>query len=274
MSYKDIAPADLTTLTSDPSLVIFDTRDPGSYARGHLEGAAPVSDAALMQLIRARQRERPILVYCYRGNSSRDMCQLITGMGFSQVYNLTGGWEAWMAYQQSLAAVANTITDTNSNPAATSEPLTAWMATQGFPEGGIHARITNGMSPLMMAALKGELALVEELIALGADPNHVNDDDHHALWFACVHGDTNLVKLLIDHGANVDNQNVNGATCAIYTASTGKLEVLKILVEAGADLSKETTGGYTALESASTWPVLKYLRNYSAELDTAAMVKF
>ncbi|MFA5083146.1 MAG: ankyrin repeat domain-containing protein, partial [Hydrogenophilaceae bacterium] len=83
--------------------------------------------------------------------------------------------------------------------------------------------------------------------------------------FACVHGDPDLVSLLIAHGANVDNQNVNGATCAIYTASTGKLAVLKRLVEAGADLGKETSGGYNALESASTLPVLKYLRGLAPE---------
>jgi hypothetical protein len=53
-------------------------------------------------------------------------------------------------------------------------------------------------------------------------------------------------------------------TCAIYTASTGKLDVLRRLVEAGADLDKEATGGYTALDSASTLPVLKYLRSVMA----------
>jgi len=40
--------------------------------------------------------------------------------------------------------------------------------------------------------------------------------------------------------------------------------VLKCLVEAGADLSKETSGGYTALDSAATLPVLKYLRGLLA----------
>jgi ankyrin repeat protein len=112
--------------------------------------------------------------------------------------------------------------------------------------------------------------LVEELLALGANPNHVNDDDHHALWFACVHGNPELVSLLIAHGANIDNQNVNGATCAIYCASTDKLEVLQRLVQAGADLARETSGGYTALESASTLPVLKFLRLFAAERRTLA----
>lgn len=251
MNYRDITPAELQALNTDPSLVIFDTRDAASYARGHLEGAQPVSDAALRQLIQARQRERPILVYCYRGNSSRDMCRFIAGMGFSRVYNLAGGWQAWEAHAREAGP---------QSPA-----LEAWMTAQGFPAGDIHARLDDGMNPIMLAALRGERDLVAALLALGADPNHVNHDDHHALWFACVHGDPELVSLLIAHGAKVDNQNVNGATCAIYAASTGKLEVLKRLVAAGADLSRETSGGYTALESASTLPVLKYLRGLAPE---------
>ncbi|OYY94911.1 MAG: hypothetical protein B7Y41_04965 [Hydrogenophilales bacterium 28-61-23] len=253
MNYRDIECSELAALRDEADLLIFDTRDPDSYARGRLDGAQPVTDAALRKLMKSSQRERPVLVYCYRGNSSRDICQFIAGFGYSRVYNLAGGWQAWEAFKQA---------------APTRKPspsLVAWLSHCGFPADNIHARAENSMSPLMLAALKGERALVEELLALGADPNHVNDDEHHALWFACVHGDPELVSLLIAHGANVDNQNVNGATCAIYTASTGKLEALKRLVQAGADLAKETSGGYTALESASTLPVLKFLRGFAPE---------
>lgn len=253
MTYRDIQPAEVQALRAEADLLIFDIRDPSSYARGHLDGAQPVSDAVLQQLIKGRQRQRPVLVYCYHGNSSRSMCEFIANFGFERVHNLAGGWQAWEQFLQPAPAVT---------PGAV---LTAWLGQNGFPAAGIHARIDNGMSPLMLAALKGERGLVEELLGLGADPNHVNDDDHHALWFACVHGDPELVSLLIAHGADVDNQNVNGATCAIYTASTGKLAVLKRLVEAGADLAKETSGGYNALESASTLPVLKYLRGLAPE---------
>jgi rhodanese-related sulfurtransferase len=253
MAYHDIDCSEIETLRAEGDLLIFDTRDPNSYARGHLDDAQPVSDAAIKHLMKIRQHQRPILVYCYRGNSSRDICQFIAGFGYSRVYNLTGGWQAWQAFKQTA-------------PLARPGPtLAAWLIHGGFPTDNIHARAENGMSPLMLAALKGERILVEELLALGADPNHVNDDDHHALWFACVHGDPELVSLLIASGANVDNQNVNGATCAIYSASTGKLEVLQRLVQAGADLARETSGGYTALESASTLPVLKYLRQFAAD---------
>jgi rhodanese-related sulfurtransferase len=256
MNYQDIQPTELHDLCGEPELLILDFRDPASFAQGHLDGAQPVSDALLKQLMKSRQRERPVLVYCYHGNTSRDLCQFIAGFGYTRVYNLVAGWQGWLQFTQAQTAVPL--------PAVPSAVLAAWLTERGFPPDRPHARIDNGMSPLMLAALKGERALVEELLALGADPNHVNDDDHHALWFACVHGDPELVALLIAHSANVDNQNVNGATCAIYTASTGKLDVLKRLVEAGAKLDKETTGGYTALDSASTLPVLRYLRGVAA----------
>jgi rhodanese-related sulfurtransferase len=254
MSYQDIHPAHLQDLRAEPELLILDMRDPASYAQGRLDGAEPVSDALLRQLMKSRQRDRPVLVYCYHGNSSRDLCQFIAGFGYTRVHNLVGGWQGWLQFTPT-ATVA---------PSSPSPTLYTWLMDRGFPVDRLHARIDNGMSPLMLAALKGERARVEELLVLGADPNHVNDDDHHALWFACVHGDPELVSLLIAHGAHVDNQNVNGATCAIYTASPGKLDVLKRLVEAGADLDKETSGGYTALDSASTLPVLKYLRSVVA----------
>jgi thiosulfate/3-mercaptopyruvate sulfurtransferase len=250
MSYQDLQPAEVAALRAAGELTLFDTRDAASYACGHIDGALPVSDDALRQLIQSRQRQRPILVYCYRGNSSRDVCQLIAGLGFRRVYNLAGGWQGWQRFLQTQSA------------AVASSRLASWLMQHGYPADNIHARIDNGMSPLMLAALKGEGGLLEDLLALGADPNHVNDDDHHALWFACVHGDPQLVSRLIAQGANVDNQNVNGATCAIYAASTGKLEVLKRLVEAGADLKKATSTGYSVMESASTLPVLKYLRGF------------
>ena len=253
MNHLELDPAGIQALRLESDLLIFDTRDADSYLRGHLEGAQPVSDTALKQLMKSRERARPILVYCHRGNSSRDICRFIAGFGYPRVYNLTGGWQAWERYLHAAPAVT------------TSASLATWLRQWGFPADQIHARAENGMSPLMLAALKGKRALVEELLALGANPNHLNDDDHHALWFACVHGDPDLVSLLLAHGARVDNQNVNGATCAIYAASTGKLEVLQRLVQAGADLGKETSGGYTALESASTLPVLKYLRCLAPE---------
>lgn len=246
MSYQDIHVSEVEQLLELEGLVIIDHRDPQARARGQLPNALPSSDAVMHSIMRRRRSNPPVLVYCYHGNSSRDLCSLLSQLGLSRVYNLAGGWQAWESWQQARPGL--------------SEPHRQWLLAQGFEPDKLNSRIDLGMSPLMLAALRGEHELVGALLAAGADPNMINDDHHHALWFACVNGDTALVRKMIDHGARIDNRNINGVTCAIYAASTGKLEVLRVLVEAGADLSIATDDGITALEGASTLPVLRFLK--------------
>ncbi len=80
--------------------MLFRSRDAATYARGHLDNAQPASDEAMRQLMKSRRRDRPILVYCYHGNSSRNLCQFIAGFGYSRVYNLVGGWKAWEQFSR------------------------------------------------------------------------------------------------------------------------------------------------------------------------------
>jgi len=136
----------------------------------------------------------------------------------------------------------------------------SWLIAQGFDPENLNSRVDLGMSSLMVAVLKGEHEIVDALLSAGADPKQINDDEHHALWFACVNGDTTLIKKLIVSGCDIDNRNINGVTCAIYAASTGKLDVLRILVDAGANLDIRTSDGSDALDSASTLAVLRYLK--------------
>ncbi|MEW7979755.1 MAG: rhodanese-like domain-containing protein [Candidatus Sedimenticola endophacoides] len=101
MSYQDIHTEELATLLDRDNLVIFDSRDDFSFSRGHLNGALRLNDEAIKRLIIEKKRQSPVLIYCYHGNSSRDYCQLLTSMGFAEVYNLQGGWQAWEYYCQS-----------------------------------------------------------------------------------------------------------------------------------------------------------------------------
>lgn len=246
MSYHDIHVAELDELYKSNDLTVIDMRDPHSQAKGQLPHARPASDSVINQLVLRRRSNPAVLIYCYHGNNSRDLCEFLAGMGLSQVYNLVGGWSAWEAMQEQKPEL--------------DEVHRLWLTEQGFEPDNLNSRIEMGMSPLMIAALKGEHELVDALLRAGADPKQVNDDEHHALWFSCVNGDVGLVQKLIDCGSDINNRNVNGVTCAIYAASTGKLDVLKTLVEAGADLGIATHDGVSVMESASTIEVLKYLR--------------
>lgn len=247
MSYHDLHAAELPRLLTEEGLTIIDTRDAETRRRGQLPGAVPPSDEVMNALMRRRRSDPPVLVYCYHGNQSRDLCGFLTQLGLSRVYNLVGGWEAWQNWQASPQAPF-------------SADQRAWLAARGFDPADLERRIAGGMTALMQAALEGEVGVVEALLAAGADLNALNDDRHHALWFACVCGEVPLVQRLIEAGGQLDNRNINGVTCAIYAASAGKLEVLHALAEAGADLTLRTEDGADALDSAATLAVLRYLK--------------
>lgn len=248
MSYQNLLAHEVPEFLQRSDVAVLDMRDGHSFGMGHLQGAQPANDTAVGRLIRERRFDRPILIYCYHGNSSRDLAQFIAGMGFANVFNLDGGWQAWSNFCGRQDVVL-------------SAELSEWLAGRGFDTANINSRIENGMSPLMVAALEGNNTVLCDLLEAGADVNLVNDDENNALWFACVKSAPETIAQLLEQGVDADNQNVNGATCLIYAASAGKFEAVKALVEAGADLYKATHDGFNALDSAATLPILRYLKD-------------
>ena len=249
MSYHALHASEVADLCAQTETRILDCRDPRSYQQGHLPGAQLVSDEVIKRLARS-DKEQPVLVYCYHGISSRDLATFLVNFGFTSVFNLEGGWQAWANQQNSVTA-------------AVSEQLQSWLLDQGFELANLNSRIANGMTPLMQAALLAETAFVRILLEAGATVDLVNNDMNNALWFACVSESVEIIELLIEHGININNSNVNGATSLLYAASAGKYSVVKALVEAGADLTLETLDGFTALDSASTLEVLRFLKRQS-----------
>jgi thiosulfate sulfurtransferase len=98
MDYNDLNPEEAFALLMHDKWTIFDTRDGRSYSLGHMEGAKQISDTEIKRLIVRKQRKQPVLVYCYHGNSSKDICSLLSSIGFSNVNNLSGGWLAWQNF--------------------------------------------------------------------------------------------------------------------------------------------------------------------------------
>lgn len=140
------------------------------------------------------------------------------------------------------------------------EILTAWANKNGFDCANINSRIDNGMTALMHAAQQGDQGVVRILLQGDCNVNLVNTDENNALWFACVSKNQEIVRYLTSFNCDVNNQNVNGATCLMYSASNGEIEIVKALIKAGADINKHTKDGFTALDSATTLPILKYLK--------------
>ena len=85
------------TDTARPAPVILDVRERWEAARASL----PDSTLIPMNEIPARAEEldpeRPLVCLCHHGARSLSVALFLEKQGFEQVYNLTGGIDAWSA---------------------------------------------------------------------------------------------------------------------------------------------------------------------------------
>jgi len=103
-----------------------------------------------------------------------------------------------------------------------------------------------GITPLMRAS-EGHLAIVKELINAGADINHQDSRGFSALMMASADRNLEIVKELLESGADIDNQDNNGITALIIASYNAQLEIVKELINAGSDIERQENRGMTAL---------------------------
>ena len=75
------------------------------------------------------------------------------------------------------------------------------------------------------------------LVKNGANINHFGEYAHTPLINAALAGDLNTVKFLISLGAVIDHLDERGGSALFYAASGGNIEMVKSMVEAGADVN-------------------------------------
>ena len=80
---------------SEGDYVLLDVRQPGEYALAHLPGAKLIPLPQLADSLEELDAAKPIIVYCAVGGRSRMATQLLTSMGFRDVFHLQGGIQAW-----------------------------------------------------------------------------------------------------------------------------------------------------------------------------------
>ncbi|KAM5299900.1 ankyrin repeat and SAM domain-containing protein 6 isoform 2-T2 [Ctenodactylus gundi] len=105
--------------------------------------------------------------------------------------------------------------------------------------------------PDIFHALKmGNFQLVKEIA--DEDPNHVNlvnGDGATPLMLAAVTGQLLLVQLLVERHADIDKQDsVHGWTALMQATYHGNKEIVKYLLNRGADVTLRAKNGYTAFD--------------------------
>ncbi|MCE9520284.1 MAG: rhodanese-like domain-containing protein [Verrucomicrobia bacterium] len=96
----EISPVELQKLllSSAPrAFRLIDVREEDEFAICQIDGAEliPLAQVAEQAPLRLLEKEKPIVVYCHHGMRSAHAAQVLRHLGYKEVYNLTGGIEAW-----------------------------------------------------------------------------------------------------------------------------------------------------------------------------------
>ena len=84
-----------TALLDSDDITIIDIRDGHSFEIDHMQNAHHITGENAKDFIKKTDKEKPLMVYCYYGNSSQVATEYFFENGFNQVYTLDGGFEIW-----------------------------------------------------------------------------------------------------------------------------------------------------------------------------------
>jgi hypothetical protein len=127
-----------------------------------------------------------------------------------------------------------------------------------------------GSSPLFIAASKGYVGIVRELINAGADLNIHNKDGSSPLFIAASNGHIETVRILLEKGANPNTSHSSGWTPLLSATYNGHTEVVRTLLEKGANPNHSRSNGWTPLHLAAKMgyvEIVKELINAGANVN-------
>lgn len=94
---KEVSPNDAVLLINRENAVVLDVRSATEFAGGHVTASINVPLDALESRLGelAKYKEKPLLVNCQSGMRSTSACSVLKKAGFTRIYYLDGGMNAW-----------------------------------------------------------------------------------------------------------------------------------------------------------------------------------
>uniref|UniRef100_A0A8C4QF87 Ankyrin repeat domain-containing protein 11 n=1 Tax=Eptatretus burgeri TaxID=7764 RepID=A0A8C4QF87_EPTBU len=141
------------------------------------------------------------------------------------------------------------------------------------PKDKVNKRNERGETALHMAAIRGDVRQLRDLITQGADVNVKDFAGWTPLHEACNHGYYLLAKQLLVAGADVNTRGLDDDTPLHDAANNGYLDVVRLLLRCGADPFQKNAKGERPVDVACTTTVEKLLHkelSWSASEDSSA----
>ncbi|XP_023245841.1 kinase D-interacting substrate of 220 kDa [Copidosoma floridanum] len=95
----------------------------------------------------------------------------------------------------------------------------------------------NGSTALILAASRGKIHFVRELINHNADVNAEDSDNWTALLFAAKEGYDDVCVELLEHHANLEHHDAGGWTALMWATYKGRVSTVTVLLSRGADVN-------------------------------------
>ncbi|HVC38002.1 MAG TPA: rhodanese-like domain-containing protein [Gammaproteobacteria bacterium] len=96
---REVTPQDVTK--NRDKLVIIDVREPGEYAAGHIPDVANIPRGLIEFKVDNHpllsDRDMPLVLHCKGGGRSALATVALQELGFKNVVNMTGGFDAWQS---------------------------------------------------------------------------------------------------------------------------------------------------------------------------------
>jgi rhodanese-related sulfurtransferase len=77
--------------------ILIDVRTSGEYSQGHLAKATLIDiySSDFKSRVSKLDKSKPVFVYCKAGSRSSSAAEVMSGLGFKEIYDLSGGILAW-----------------------------------------------------------------------------------------------------------------------------------------------------------------------------------
>jgi rhodanese-related sulfurtransferase len=94
---KKVSKTEFAELMKKNGAQLIDVRTSREFSNGYIEGAKNIdyNGDSFEKQMKKLDKNKPVLVYCAAGGRSENAAELLKEWGFSEVYDLEGGYNGW-----------------------------------------------------------------------------------------------------------------------------------------------------------------------------------